>query len=135
MLILLHLLVTAIVITLPAAGFAQFSDKGDHVEVKRGTTLCSNVSIEGVRDRLDQHRLFWRVTSPMRVNGTQTVSALYHETVYDRKSGDTTIMETRYDDEYATLFKRAPEHKGMLVMISPQDGQVQAIVEICQKRK
>ena len=76
-----------------------------------------------------------KIEFPMRVNGTQTVSALYHETVYDRKSGDTTIMENRYDDEYATLFKRAPEHKGMLVMINPQDGQVQAIVEICQKRK
>src|SRR5206468_1614735 len=81
MLKLLYLLVSAMVIALPAAGLAQFSDKGDHVEVKKGTALCSNISIEGVRDALDQRRVFWRVTSPMRVNGTQDVSALVHETV------------------------------------------------------
>ena len=71
----------------------------------------------------------------MRVNGTQAVSALVHETVYDRKSGDTTIMENAYDEDFATFFKRAPEHKGMLQMISPQDGSVQAIVEICPRGK
>jgi len=69
----------------------------------------------------------------MRTNGTQTVSALIHETVYNRKSGDTTTVENPYDDDFATFFKRAPEHKGMLQMISPQDGSVQAIVEICGK--
>ena len=134
----LQLLVSAMVIGVPATGFAQFSDKGDHVEVKRGTILCSNISTEstkGVRGVLDQNRIFWRVTSPMRINGTQTVSALIHETVYNRQSGETTIVENRYDDDYATFFKRAPEHKGMLQMISPQDGSLQAIVEVCQKEK
>jgi hypothetical protein len=71
----------------------------------------------------------------MRVNGTQAVSALVHETVYDRKSGNTTIRENAYDEDFATFFKRAPEHKGMLQMISPQDGTVQAIVEICKKEQ
>ena len=134
----LQLLVSAMAIGVPATGFAQFSDKGDHVEVKRGTILCSNISTEsteGVRGVLDQNRIFWRVTSPMRVNGTQTVSALIHETVYDRKSGETTIVENRYDDDYATFFKRTSAHKGMLEMISPQDGTLQAIVEVCHKEK
>ena len=71
----------------------------------------------------------------MRANGTQTVSALTHETIYNRNSGDTTTVEKPYDEDFATFFKRAPEHKGMLEMISPQDGTVQAIVEICRKGK
>lgn len=71
----------------------------------------------------------------MRANGTQTVSALVHETVYNRNSGDTTTVESSYDENFATFFKRAPQHKGMLQMISPQDGTVQAIVEICGKGK
>jgi hypothetical protein len=54
---------------------------------------------------------------------------------YDRQSGETTIKECRYDENYATFYKRDPEHKGMLVMVSPHDGRVQAIVEVCQKRK
>jgi hypothetical protein len=33
------------------------------------------------------------------------------------------------------FFKRDPEHKGMLLMISPQDGRVEAIVEMCKKKK
>jgi hypothetical protein len=44
-------------------------------------------------------------------------------------------VENPYDEDFATFFKRAPEHKGMLQMISPQDGTVQAIVEICGKGK
>jgi len=71
----------------------------------------------------------------MRANGTQTVSALVHESVYDRQSGDTKTVERPYDEDYATFFKRALEHKGMLQMVSPQDGTVQAIVEICRKEK
>jgi len=67
----------------------------------------------------------------MRANGTETVFALVHETVYDRNSGDTTTVENAYDANVATFFKRASEHKGMLEMISPQDGTLQAIVEIC----
>jgi hypothetical protein len=132
---LIHCLVSAMVIGLPAVGLAQFIDKGTYVEVTKGTTLCSNKSIEGVRDTFDQRRVFWRVTSRMRVNGTQTVSALINESVYNRQSGDTKTVERTYNEDYATFFKRAPEHKGMLQMISPQDGSVQAIVEICQKEK
>jgi hypothetical protein len=72
----------------------------------------------------------------MRVNGTQTVSALVNETVYNRQSGDTTTVENAYpDEEFATFFKRAPEYKEMLQMISPRDGSLKAIVEICQKGK
>ena len=135
MITFLQVLMSVIVLGLPAAAFAQFSDRGDRVEVRKGTTLCSSVAVEGVQRTLDQRRIFWRVTSLMRVNGTQAVSALVHETVYDRKSGNTTIRENAYDEDFATFFKRAPEHKGMLQMISPQDGTVQAIVEICKKEQ
>lgn len=71
----------------------------------------------------------------MRANGTQTVSALVHETVYDRSSGDTNIIENPYEENFAMFFKRDPDHKGMLQMISPRDGSVQAIVEMCAKEK
>ena len=72
----------------------------------------------------------------MRVNGTQTVSALIHETIYNRQSGDTTTVESAYPAEkVATFFKRDTEHNGMLQMISPQDGSLRAIVEICPKGK
>lgn len=136
MLMFVPLLVSAIMIGSPAAGLAQFRDIGDHVEVKEGTRLCSSADIDGVRGTLNQRRVFWRVTSRMRVNGTQTVSALIDETVYNRSSGDTTIVEKPYPDEdFATFFKRDPEHKGMLQMISPRDGSVQAIVEICRNEK
>lgn len=131
----MYLLVLPIVIGLPASGFAQFIDKDDYVEVKKGTTLCSNVRLEEAKGAFDPGKIFWRVTSNVRANGTQTVAAIEYETVYDRKSGETTIKERRYDEDYATFFKRDPEHKGMLLMISPQDGRVQAIVEVCQKRK
>jgi hypothetical protein len=135
MLKFLHLLVSAVIIGVPAAGLAQFSDKGDHVEVKKGTKLCSSMAVDGVRGTLNQRPIFWKVTSPIRANGTQTVSALVHETVYNRQSGDTTTVENPYDEDFATFFKRAPEHQGMLEMISPQDGKLQAIVEICRKGK
>lgn len=84
---------------------------------------------------LDPENLYWRVTSKVRANGTQTVVAVVLETQYDRQSGETTIKERRYDEDYATFFKRDPEHKGMLLMISPQDGRVEATVEICRKKK
>ena len=131
----MYLLALPIVIGLPVSGFSQFIDKGDHVEVKKGTTLCSNIKMEQAKGGLDPGRIFWRVTSPMRANGTQTVAAFVHETVYDRKSGETTIKENRYDEDYATFFKRDPEHKGILLMISPQDGRVEAIVEVCKKKQ
>ena len=129
-----HLLVSAILIGVPAAALAQFSDKGAHVEVKTGTRLCSSIAVSGVLRTVDQRRVFWRVTSPMRVNGTQTVSALVYERVYNRQSGDTSTVENAYPDEhFATFFNRAPEYKGMLQMISPRDGSLQAIVETCQE--
>ena len=131
----LQLFVFAMVIGLPAAGFAQFSDKGDRVEVKKGTRLCSSIAVDGVRGTLNQRPIFWRVTSAIRANGTQTVAALVHEKVYNRSSGDTITVENSYDEDFATFFKRAPEHKGMLEMISPQDESLQAIVEICPKGK
>jgi len=74
MLKFLHLLVSAMVIGVPAAGLAQFNDKGDHVEVKKGTRLCSSIPVDGVRGTLNQRPIFWKVTSPIRANGTQAVS-------------------------------------------------------------
>ena len=136
MLTFLPLLVSLVVIGLPTAGLAQFIDKGDHVEVKKGTELCSSIAVDGVPRTAVLRRVFWRVTSSMRVNGTQTVSARVHETFYNRETGDTTTVDNAYPDEnLATFFKRAPDHKGMLQMISPQDGSLRAIVEICQKGK
>jgi hypothetical protein len=131
----MYLLVLAIVIGFPPLGFAQFLDRGEYVEVVRGTELCRNVILEQSKGMLDQEKLFWRVTSKVRANGTQTVSAFVLETLYDRKSGETTIKERRYDEDYATFFKRSPEHKGMLLMVSPKDGRVEATVEICGKKK
>ena len=131
MFMLLPLLVSALSIGVPTATLAQFSDKGDHVEVKKGTRLCSSMAVDGIKGTLNQRPIFWRVTSPLRANGTQAVSALVDETIYNRQSGDTTTVEK----PYAIFFKRALEYKGMLQMISPQDGSVQAIVEVCPKRK
>ena len=134
--IFLQLFLSVMVIGVPAVGLAQFRDKGDHVEVKKGTRLCSSIAVDGVRGTLNQRPIFWMVTSSMRVNGTQTVSALVHETVYNRQSGDTTTVENAYPEEnLAVFFKRATKHNGMLQMISPQDGNLQAIVEICRKDK
>jgi hypothetical protein len=129
------LLVLTIIIGLPLSGFAQFVDKGEYVEVAKGTKLCPNVILEKSKGMLDPENVYWRVTSKVRPNGTQTVVAVVLETEYDRKSGETTIKERRYDEDYATFFKRDPEHKGMLLMISPQDGRVEATVEICRKKK
>jgi hypothetical protein len=130
-----YLLVFAIAIGSPMSGAAQFVDKGEYVEVAQGTKLCPNVILEKSKGRLDPENVYWRVTSKVRANGTQTVATFVLEVLYDRKSGETTIKERRYDEGYATLFKRSLEHKGMLLMISPKDGQVEATVEICEKRK
>ncbi|MBI5672105.1 MAG: hypothetical protein HZC50_02305 [Nitrospirae bacterium] len=130
----LYLLVLVIVIGCPLSGFAQFVDKGEYVEVAKGTKLCPNVILDKSKGMLDPENRYWRVTSKARANGTQTVDAFVLESSYDRHSGDTTIEERR-DDNYATLFKRDLEHKGMLVIVSPRDGEVQAIVEICKKKK
>ncbi len=129
------LLLLPLLIGFPISGFAQFMDRGDHVEVAKGTKLCSNIKIENEKGSQEPGRVFWRVTSKMRSNGTQTVAAFTHEKVYDSKSGDTRITESVFQEDYATFFKRDPEHKGMLLMISPQDGRVEAIVEVCEKKK
>ena len=130
-----YLLVFAIAIGSPMSGVAQFVDKGEYVEVAQGTKLCPNVILEKSKGRLDPEDVYWRVTSKVRANGTQTVATFVLEVLYDRKSGETTIKERRYDEDYATLFRRSQEHKGMLLMISPKDGRVEATVEICEKRK
>lgn len=117
-----YLLVLTIVIGLPLSGFAQFVDKGEYVEVAKGTKLCPNVVLEKSKGMLDPENIYWRVTSKVRANGTQTVAPVVLETQYDRKSGETTIKERRYDEGYAMLFKRSQEHKGMLLMVSPKDG-------------
>jgi len=129
------LLVFAIAIGSPMSGFAQFVDKGEYVEVAQGAKLCPNVILEKSKGRLDPENVYWRVTSKVRANGTQTVATFVLEVLYDRKSGETTIKERRYDEGDAMLFKRSQYHKGMLLMISPKDGQVEATVEICEKRK
>ncbi len=130
----MYLLLLPILIGFPMGGLAQFTDKGDKVEVEKGTKLCSNIAMETAKGSLDPSRVSWRVTSKMRSNGTQTVAAFVHEKVYDSKSGDTSIKESLYQEDYATFFKRDPKHKGMLLMISPQDGRVEAIVEVCKKK-
>lgn len=132
---LVYLFVIAVVIGLSHSAFAQFVDKGEYVEVAKGTKLCPNAILEQLKGLLDPEHVYWRVTSNVRANGTQTVATVVLETQYDRRSGETTIKERRYDEDYATLFRRSPEHKGMLLMISPQDGQVEATVEICRKKK
>jgi len=119
----------------PTPGLAQFIDRGGRVEVQKGTKLCSHVEREGAKRSQEPGRVYWRVTSKMRSNGTQTVAAFVHETTYDSKSGDTTITERIHQEDYATFFKRDPEHKEMLLMISPQDGRVEQTVEVCEKKK
>jgi hypothetical protein len=130
-----YVLVLAGIIGFPISSFAQFVEKGEYVEVAKGTKLCPNVILENSKGMLDPEKLYWRVTSKARVNGTQTVTAFVLDSLYNRESGETTIKERRYDDDYATFFKRDPEHKGMLLMISPKDGRVEATVEVCGKKK
>jgi len=123
-----------ILIGLPLSAFAQAVDKADRVEVKKGTRLCSNMKMETAKGKLDPGRIFWMVTSKMRSNGTQTVAAFVSEKIYDSRSGDTKIKESLYQEDFATFFKRDPDHKGMLLMISPQDGRVEGVVTACDKK-
>lgn len=131
----LYLLALAIVIGCPLLGFAQFMDKGEYVEVAKGTRLCPNVILESLKRMRDPENLYWRVASQARANGTQAVTVFIFEALYDRESGEARIKERRYDEDYATFFKRDPEHKGMLLMISPKDGRVEATVEVCRNKK
>lgn len=127
------LLVLALVIGFPLSGVGQFVDRGEYVEVSKGVKLCFNAELDTLNRMLDPEKRFWRVTSKVRANGTQTVTAFVLEREYNRQSGETTIEERQYDEGYAIRFKRAVEHEGMLLMVSPRDGQVEAIVEICKK--
>lgn len=74
------------------------------MEVKKRTMLYSNIKMEKAKGARDPERAFWQVTSNGRANDTQTVTAIEYETVYDRESGEPTIKEHRYDEDYATLF-------------------------------
>jgi hypothetical protein len=130
-----YLLVLAIILGLPLSGFSQFIDKGEYVVVSKGVKLCTNAALDSASSMLDPDNRYWRVTSAARANGTQTVEGFVLESSYDRKSGETTIDERQYDEGYATRFKRAAAHTGMLLMVSPKDGQVEATVEICRKNK
>ena len=130
-----YFLVLAMVIGLPLSGFAQFVDKGEYVVVSKGVKLCPNATLDSSNKMLDPEHRFWLVTSNARANGTQTVKGFVLESSYDRKSGETTIEKRQYDEGYATRFKRDTEHKGMLLMVSPQNGEVEAIVEICRNSK
>lgn len=129
-----YLLVLATIVGFPMSGFAQFVDRGDFVEVSKGVKLCLSATMDVSNAMFDPENRFWRVMSKLRLNGTQTVEAFVLESVYDRKSGETAIEAHPYDEGYATRFKRAVEHEGMLLMVSPRDGQVEAIVEICRKK-
>ena len=124
-----------ILIGFPVSAVALFDSKGDRVEVAIGTQLCANVRLQEAKGVPDPIRVFWRVTSNLRSNGTQAVSAFIQEQVYDNKSGDTRIKETVFQENYARFFKRDPEHKGMLLMISPKDGSIEALVGPCEKQK
>ena len=122
-------------LSISISGWAQVAAKGPYTEVAKGTRLCSDAILDESRGVRDPGKVFWKVISRPRVNGTQTVAAFVRETIYDRQSGDTKIRESRYDEEYATFFKRDPERKGMWLMISPEDGKVEATVAICSKKK
>jgi len=132
---LTYLSVLAVVIGFPLSVFAQSLDRGEYVEVTKDTKLCPNAILEQSKGLRDPEQVYWRVTSKVRANGTQTVTTVVLETQYDRRSGETTIKERRYDEDHATFFRRSPDHEGMLLMISPQDDQVEATVEICRKKK
>lgn len=122
-------------LSISVSGWAQAVGRGPYTEIVKGTRLCSDVVLDESRGVRDPGKVFWKVISPPRANGTQTVAAFVIESIYDRQSGDTKIQETRYDDDYATFFKRDPERKGMWLMISPEDGKVEATVAICPKKK
>lgn len=132
---LVYLVVLAIVIGFPVSAFPQFMDKGEYVEVAKGTKLCPNVILESSKRMYDSESLYWRVTSKARVNDTQTVAVFIVEALYDRESGETRIKERQYDEDYATFFKRDSQHKGMLLIVSPKDGRVEATVEVCRRKQ
>ena len=108
--------------------FAQFIDRDHYVEVKKRTKFYSDVDRERKKGSQYPGREFWVVTIKMRSNRTQTVESFTQETVYDRESGEKRLRERKSRENYATFFKRDPDHKGMLLMLSPEDGSVEATV-------
>ena len=132
MVVFLVLLISTLGI--PISGSAEVAVKRPYTEVAKGTRLCSDTDLDQSRAARDAGKIFWKVMSRPRVNGTQTVAAFVLETIYDRQSGDTKIRESRYDAEYAAFFRRDPERQGVWLMISPEDGKVEATVAICSKR-
>ena len=120
---------------IPISGSAEVAGKRPYTEVAKGTRLCSDADLDQSRTGRDAGKIFWKVMSRPRVNGTQTVAAFVRETIYDRQSGDTKIRESRYDEEYAAFFMRYPKRQGVGLMISPENGKVEAIVAICSKKK
>jgi hypothetical protein len=92
----MYLLCLAIVIGLPLSGFARSIEKGDTVEVKKGTQLCPNSELDAGH--------FWRVTSYVRLNHTQMVATFTHEKIYDAQSGDTRIEERLSQKSFCRVF-------------------------------
>ena len=119
----------------PISGWTQVAGQGSYTEVPKGTRLCSEVALTQSSEVRGPGKVYWKVMSRPRGNGTQTVAAFVLETLYDRQSGDTTIRESRYDEAYASFFLRAPERQNIWLMISPEDGRVGATVGICPKKK
>lgn len=64
-------------------GFRMGSANGEStvVAVAKGTKLCSNTSLEQSRGTLDSGKVFWKVRSNVRANGTQTVAAFVLEAI------------------------------------------------------
>jgi hypothetical protein len=122
-------------LSLPISGSAEVAGKRPYIEVAKGTRLCADAALDQSRAARDAGKVFWKVMSRPRANGTQAVAAFVFETIYDRQSGDTIMRESRYDEDYAAFFMRDPERLGRWLMISPEDGRVEATVGICPKKK
>ena len=54
----MYLLVLPIVMGFPSSSFAQFVDKGEYVEVAKGTKLCANVILEKSKGKIDPEKSF-----------------------------------------------------------------------------
>lgn len=117
----------------PVAGMGASGSAGPYTEVAKGTRLCVDAGHNQFGGVRGSGKVFWKVMSRPRINGTQTVAAFVLETIYDPQSGDTNIRESRYDEAYALFFIRDPERQNIWLMISPKDGRVEATVGICQK--
>ncbi len=129
-----YLLLFLVLIGFPVSGFAQFIDKGDYVEVKKQTKLCSNVERETKEGAEYPARAFWMVTSKMRANHTQAVESFTQEKLYDRESGETKVSERESRENYATFFKRDLDHKGCFSWLAPKTAALKLQLESVEKR-